>query len=166
MPRFRCVVSVVAGSARLGEQVPVPRDGYVRAGSNTKSFTAVVVLQLVAEGKVALDEPVETYLPGLVRGEGIDGHDITVRQLEASDLCGGSSGPLGGVRGAVVRSRAAVAGRGQSLSASLLCLPLPRSPPGSERAAQPDAAAERRFCSVTDYVRRPGAGAARSNSGS
>ncbi|MFH9590152.1 serine hydrolase domain-containing protein [Streptomyces luteogriseus] len=74
-------VSVVAGSARLGKQVPVPPDGYVRAGSNTKTFTAVVVLQLVAEGKVALDEPIETYLPGLVRGEGIDGHDITVRQL-------------------------------------------------------------------------------------
>lgn len=73
--------SLVAGSARLGKRVPVPRDGYVRAGSNTKTFTAVVVLQLVAEGKVRLDEPVETYLPGLVRGEGIDGRDITVRQL-------------------------------------------------------------------------------------
>ncbi|MHC8421450.1 serine hydrolase domain-containing protein [Streptomyces sp. NB004] len=73
--------SLVSGSARLGRQVPVPHDGYVRAGSNTKTFTAVVVLQLVAEGRVALDEPVETYLPGLVRGEGIDGRRITVRQL-------------------------------------------------------------------------------------
>lgn len=73
--------SVVAGTARLGRQVPVPRDGYVRAGSNTKTFTAVAVPQLVAEGKVVLDEPIETYLPGLVRGEGIDGRDITVRQL-------------------------------------------------------------------------------------
>ncbi|MEV7079612.1 serine hydrolase domain-containing protein [Streptomyces sp. NPDC093516] len=73
--------SLVAGSARLGERAPVPRDGYVRAGSNTKTFTAVVVLQLVAEGRVRLDEPVETYLPGLVRGKGIDGRRITVRQL-------------------------------------------------------------------------------------
>ncbi|MFE7142534.1 serine hydrolase domain-containing protein [Streptomyces sp. NPDC057644] len=73
--------SLVSGSARLGKQVPVPHDGYVRAGSNTKTFTAVVVLQLVAEGKVALDEPIETYLPGVVRGEGIDGRKITVRQL-------------------------------------------------------------------------------------
>ncbi|MFD9025806.1 serine hydrolase domain-containing protein [Streptomyces parvulus] len=73
--------SLVSGSARLGERVPVPHDGYVRAGSNTKTFTAIVVLQLVAEGRVALDEPVETYLPGLVRGEGIDGRRITVRQL-------------------------------------------------------------------------------------
>ncbi|MGK3204405.1 serine hydrolase domain-containing protein [Amycolatopsis sp. MEPSY49] len=73
--------SLVAGSARLDRRVPVPRDGRVRAGSNTKTFTAVVVLQLVAEGKVELDAPIEKYLPGLVRGEGIDGHAITVRQL-------------------------------------------------------------------------------------
>ncbi|MFJ8543329.1 serine hydrolase domain-containing protein [Streptomyces sp. NPDC093586] len=73
--------SLVAGSSRLDRQVPVPHDGQVRAASNTKTFTAVVVLQLVAEGKVELDAPVETYLPGLVRGEGIDGRRITVRQL-------------------------------------------------------------------------------------
>lgn len=73
--------SLVSGSARLNEQVSVPHDGYVRAGSNTKTFTAVVVLQLVAEGKVALDEPIDTYLPGVVRGQGIDGGKITVRQL-------------------------------------------------------------------------------------
>jgi D-alanyl-D-alanine carboxypeptidase len=59
----------------------VPVDGQVRIGSNTKTFVAVVVLQLVAERKVDLDAPVETYLPGLVRGEGIDGREITVRQL-------------------------------------------------------------------------------------
>ncbi|WP_043784993.1 serine hydrolase domain-containing protein [Amycolatopsis rifamycinica] len=69
--------SLVAGSARLGGRVPVPVDGRVRAGSNTKTFTAVVVLQLVAEGKVALDAPIERYLPGLVPG----GRAITVRQL-------------------------------------------------------------------------------------
>ena len=42
---------------------------------------AVVVLQLVAERRLGLDATVETYLPGLVRGEGIDGRHITVRQL-------------------------------------------------------------------------------------
>ncbi|MFG1645940.1 serine hydrolase domain-containing protein [Amycolatopsis sp. NPDC049252] len=72
---------LVAGSSRLGAQVPVPRDGSVRAGSNTKTFTAVVVLQLVGEGKVELDAPIEKYLPGVVRGQGIDGGKITVRQL-------------------------------------------------------------------------------------
>jgi D-alanyl-D-alanine carboxypeptidase len=73
--------SYTAGTGELGKQTPVPRDGKVRAGSNTKTFVAVVVLQLVAEGKVELDVPIERYLPGLVRGEGIDGRTITVRQL-------------------------------------------------------------------------------------
>jgi D-alanyl-D-alanine carboxypeptidase len=70
-----------AGVADLDTGAPVPVDGRVRIASATKMFTSTVVLQLVGEGKVGLDEPIETYLPGLVRGEGIDGHDITVRQL-------------------------------------------------------------------------------------
>ncbi|MFJ9934888.1 serine hydrolase domain-containing protein [Streptomyces virginiae] len=71
----------VAGVGDLATGAEVPRDGQVRIGSNTKTFTAVVVLQLVGEGRVGLDAPVETYLPGLVRGDGIDGRHITVRQL-------------------------------------------------------------------------------------
>ena len=67
------------GDLESGRRVPV--DGQVRAGSNTKAFTSVVVLQLVGEGEIVLDAPVETYLPGLVRGEGIDGRTTTVRQL-------------------------------------------------------------------------------------
>ena len=67
------------GDLKTGAKVPV--DGQVRIGSNTKSFTSVVVMQLVGEGKVDLDKPIETYLPKLVRGDGIDGRHITVRQL-------------------------------------------------------------------------------------
>ncbi|WP_406147741.1 serine hydrolase domain-containing protein [Streptomyces sp. NBC_01012] len=67
------------GDLRTGADVPV--NGQVRAGSNTKSFTSAVVLQLVGEGKVDLDEPIETYLPGLIHGDGIDGTQITVRNL-------------------------------------------------------------------------------------
>ncbi|SDT80794.1 D-alanyl-D-alanine carboxypeptidase [Streptomyces sp. TLI_053] len=70
-----------AGVGNAATKAKVPMDGQVRIGSNTKAFTAVVVLQLVAEGKVGLDSSVDTYLPGLVRGEGIDGRTITVRQL-------------------------------------------------------------------------------------
>ncbi|MCX5193602.1 beta-lactamase family protein [Streptomyces sp. NBC_00249] len=70
-----------AGLGDLATGSKVPRDGQVRIGSNTKAFVAVVVLQLVGEGKIGLDAFVDTYLPGLVRGEGIDGRRITVRQL-------------------------------------------------------------------------------------
>jgi D-alanyl-D-alanine carboxypeptidase len=55
----------------------VPRNGQVRLGSNTKTFTAVVVLQLAGEGRIDLDATVEHYLPGIVR----DGDKITVREL-------------------------------------------------------------------------------------
>ncbi|MFE4020640.1 serine hydrolase domain-containing protein [Streptomyces sp. NPDC059101] len=75
------VHNYAVGVADLRTKARVPVDGRVRAGSNTKTFTAVVVLQLVAEGKVELDAPIDRYLPGLVRGEGIDGRKITVRQL-------------------------------------------------------------------------------------
>lgn len=49
-----------------------------RIGSVTKTFSAVVLLQLAAEGRVRLDAPVERYLPGLLP----DGR-ITVRHLLA-----------------------------------------------------------------------------------
>ncbi|MGW4471146.1 serine hydrolase domain-containing protein [Nonomuraea sp. NPDC004354] len=70
-----------AGVGDLATRAKVPVNGQVRIASNTKTFTAAVVLQLAGEGKVELDAPVEKYLPGLVRGSGNDGRLITVRQL-------------------------------------------------------------------------------------
>ncbi|MFI1539421.1 serine hydrolase domain-containing protein [Streptomyces anandii] len=70
-----------AGVADLATHSPVPADGRVRIGSNTKAFTAVVVLQLVGENRIGLGATVDTYLPGLVRGNGINGRHITIRQL-------------------------------------------------------------------------------------
>ncbi|MFD3328453.1 serine hydrolase domain-containing protein [Streptomyces sp. NPDC058701] len=70
-----------AGVADVRTGAKVPVDGQVRAGSNTKTFAAAVVLQLVGEGAVDLDAPIEAYLPNLVRGEGIDGRAIKVRHL-------------------------------------------------------------------------------------
>ena len=72
-------VAVGKGSLETGQAPPL--DGEVRIGSNTKTFVAVVVMQMVQEGKVGLDEPIEIYLPGLIKGEGIDASKITVRQL-------------------------------------------------------------------------------------
>ncbi|WP_309052717.1 serine hydrolase domain-containing protein [Streptomyces sp.] len=56
-------------------------DDRYRVGSITKTFVATVLLQLQAEGRIDLDDPVEKWLPGLVRGNGHDGRKITVRQL-------------------------------------------------------------------------------------
>jgi peptidoglycan/LPS O-acetylase OafA/YrhL/CubicO group peptidase (beta-lactamase class C family) len=49
----------------------------VRIASISKVFTAVVILQLVEEGKLSLDAPLTTWFPGLVP----NGDKITVRNL-------------------------------------------------------------------------------------
>jgi D-alanyl-D-alanine carboxypeptidase len=72
---------LTSGVADVESRVPVRRDSRFRIGSMTKPFVATVVLQLVGERRVALDAPVERYLPGVVRGHGNDGRVITVRQL-------------------------------------------------------------------------------------
>ena len=56
---------------------PVDVRSRFRIGSITKTFLATVVLQLVAEGRLRLDDPVEKWLPGAVP----NGQQITVRQL-------------------------------------------------------------------------------------
>ncbi|WP_328651783.1 beta-lactamase family protein [Micromonospora sp. NBC_00330] len=73
--------SAASGRADLRTGRPMRVDERIRIGSSTKTFTATVVLQLVAEGQLVLDAPIERYLPGRVRGNGYDGRRITVRDL-------------------------------------------------------------------------------------
>ncbi|MEU5052775.1 serine hydrolase domain-containing protein [Streptomyces sp. NPDC021096] len=54
---------------------------HFRAGSITKTFVATTLLQLEAEGKLSLDDSVERWLPGVVKGNGYDANKITIRQL-------------------------------------------------------------------------------------
>ncbi len=65
-----------AGLAELDGAARPPIDGHIRIGSNTKTFIATVMLQLVGEGKVELDKPAADYLPEF----GLD-RRITVRML-------------------------------------------------------------------------------------
>jgi D-alanyl-D-alanine carboxypeptidase len=66
-----------AGVADLATSRPIaPRDRY-RIASLTKTYTATVVLQLVAEGKLRMSDSVERWIPGLVP----NGKNITVRHL-------------------------------------------------------------------------------------
>ncbi|WP_241259415.1 serine hydrolase domain-containing protein [Rhodococcus sp. KRD197] len=74
-------IHVAAGVGNTNTGAAPPTDGEVRIASNTKMFVATVVMQLVEEGLIALDAPIDTYLPGLVEGQGIDGTAITVRHL-------------------------------------------------------------------------------------
>ncbi|MEK8142520.1 serine hydrolase domain-containing protein [Streptomyces sp. M10(2022)] len=78
---LRAVSTVRSGVGDLRTGQPVPRDAYVRIGSTTKTFVATVLLQLADEKKLSLDDTVERWLPGVVRGQGNDGRRITLRQL-------------------------------------------------------------------------------------
>ncbi|WP_448332572.1 serine hydrolase domain-containing protein [Streptomyces sp. DSM 41534] len=70
-----------AGEAELYTGRPMPYGAHYRAASVTKSFVATVALQLVAEGRLSLSDPVDKWLPGVVSGNGNDGRRITVRNL-------------------------------------------------------------------------------------
>ncbi|MFK0254059.1 serine hydrolase domain-containing protein [Streptomyces sp. NPDC090445] len=80
MARFtgagRPVAKAVGVRDRAGGAAMDPRARF-RIGSVTKTFSAVVLLQLAAEGRLGLDDPVERHLPGLLP----DGDRITVRHL-------------------------------------------------------------------------------------
>ncbi|MET7279966.1 serine hydrolase domain-containing protein [Kribbella sp. NPDC005582] len=72
--------TAVSGVRVLGGGAP-RTDGRFRIGSTNKVLVGTVVLQLVAEGRMRLDDSVEKWLPGLVRGTGYDGRKITIRHL-------------------------------------------------------------------------------------
>ncbi|WP_433186029.1 serine hydrolase domain-containing protein [Actinoallomurus sp. CA-150999] len=69
--------SVVAGVGNLRTHEPPRPSGQFRIGSVTKSFTATLVLSLVADGRIDLDAPIDRYLPGVLPYS----EPITVRQL-------------------------------------------------------------------------------------
>jgi D-alanyl-D-alanine carboxypeptidase len=55
---------------------PVQAGDHIRIGSNTKTWTGTVILQLVQEGRLRLDDPVSTYRPDVPGGA-----DITIAHL-------------------------------------------------------------------------------------
>ena len=69
--------TTAAGVSDLETREPLRPDARVRVGSTTKTMTAVVVLQLVQEGRFQLDEDAHSLLPGLLP----DGPPITIREL-------------------------------------------------------------------------------------
>ncbi|MFJ7631590.1 serine hydrolase domain-containing protein [Streptomyces sp. NPDC097595] len=72
---------LTSGVADIDSGAPVRGDSRFRIGSMTKPFVATVVLQLVGEHRVALDAPVERYLPDVVRDHPGDWRGVTVRRL-------------------------------------------------------------------------------------
>jgi len=71
------------GYADMENKVPASSDTIYRIGSITKQFTALMLLQLVQDGKVHFSDPVEKYLPEInkVKGRLAGAPPITLIQL-------------------------------------------------------------------------------------
>lgn len=86
------VMEVTAGVVNLRTGVPVTPDSLFMIQSITKVWTATLVMQLVDEGLISLDAPVQTYMPGFRTADRDAGARITVRHLLAHS--GGFEGDI------------------------------------------------------------------------
>ncbi|GAQ63222.1 MULTISPECIES: serine hydrolase domain-containing protein [Streptomyces] len=77
----RGVWKATSGVGDIRTDKPRSAHDRYRVGSITKTFVSTVLLQLEAEGRLSLDDKVDKWLPGLVRGNGHDGRAVTLRQL-------------------------------------------------------------------------------------
>ncbi len=59
------------GTRTLGKNDPITIDDNFRIGSNTKTMTGTVLLQLVQEGLLSLDDPVSAFRDDIPNGENI-----------------------------------------------------------------------------------------------
>jgi D-alanyl-D-alanine carboxypeptidase len=62
---------ITYGKRGLDDPTPVTADDHIRIGSNTKTWTGTVILQMVEEGKLKLDDPVSKYRADVPNGENI-----------------------------------------------------------------------------------------------
>lgn len=69
------------GYGTAGTGRPVSADTPFYLGSISKSFTALAVMQLVEQGQIELDAPVQTYLPWFTVADEQASQQITIRHL-------------------------------------------------------------------------------------
>ena len=69
------------GVKNLETEEPATTNTIYQCGSMTKTWTALAFMQLIDEGKVSLDEPVRTYLPGFKVADPEVSASVTPRHL-------------------------------------------------------------------------------------
>lgn len=76
LPNSTEPLTFLSGTTTMGGSQKITNNSLFQAGSISKSFTAMAVLELVRQGKVSLDDPITKYLPQYPRW-----HNVTIRQL-------------------------------------------------------------------------------------
>ena len=71
------VTELQSGVADIAAGTPMSAQDHYRIGSLTKTYVSTAVLDLVAEHRIRLKDPVKKYLPGFLNG----GPRVTIRQL-------------------------------------------------------------------------------------
>ncbi len=72
---------LLKGSLSLKEQRPVTKDTLFELGSITKTFTGILLSNAVLEGKIALDDPANKYLPAYAPLPSYNGKEILIKHL-------------------------------------------------------------------------------------
>lgn len=72
---------VATGYADIASRTPLAPEMAFRIGSNTKTYTAALTLQLVDQGLLGLDDPITRWLPEDITAHIANSERITVRQL-------------------------------------------------------------------------------------
>jgi len=62
------------GTRGIGSEDPVTIDNYCRIGSNTRTMTGTVLLQLVSEGMLSLEDAVSSFRSDVPNGENTKPH--------------------------------------------------------------------------------------------
>ena len=75
------VYSNFFGLRNIDKKFPVTRDTKLRAASISKMFTIFTIMQLVAEGKINLDDDVNNYFDFNLRNPNFPNEPITIRML-------------------------------------------------------------------------------------
>jgi D-alanyl-D-alanine carboxypeptidase len=76
LPLQETTKNYVTGTISQKSKTPIMANSLFQVGSITKNFTAVLMLKLVASGKITLDAPIGKYFPEYPKWQ-----NITVRQL-------------------------------------------------------------------------------------
>jgi len=69
------------GVTNVDHPLPVTDRTLFQIGSVSKTFTGTAIMRLVEQGKVRLDAPVRTYIPGFTVRDAIASRDVTVLDL-------------------------------------------------------------------------------------